>query len=129
MTATWPLWLYAAVVVALVAAILGVSFVLGPRHLAPATGQPYEGGVVSTGGARLRFSVGFYMVAVAFVVFDLEAVFLFAWAIAARELGFTGYVEALVFIGVLGSSLVYLWRRHTFDWGAPVHRLPAAERR
>lgn len=117
MTPVWPLALYAAVVLALVAAMLGASWVLGERHVERATNAPYESGVASTGGARLRLSVGFYTVAVAFVVFDLEAVFLFGWAIAARELGWPGYAEAMIFVGVLVCALVYLWRRHTLEWG------------
>jgi NADH-quinone oxidoreductase subunit A len=113
----WPLGLYAAVVVALVATMLAASWLLGQQHSEHATSDPYESGVASTGGARLRLSDGFYPVAVAFVVFDLEAVFLFGWAIAARELGWTGYVEAMIFVGVLVCALVYLWRRHTLEWG------------
>ncbi len=117
MTPVWPLALYTAVVIALVTAMLVASWLLGQRHVERATNDPYESGVASTGGARLRFSVGFYTVAVAFVVFVLEAVFLFAWAIAAPELGWAGYAEAMIFIGVLVSALVYLWRRHTLEWG------------
>jgi NADH-quinone oxidoreductase subunit A len=117
MTPVWPLALYTAVVITLVTAMLVASWLLGERHVERATNDPYESGVASTGGARLRFSVGFYIVAVAFVVFDLEAVFLFAWAIAAPELGWSGYAEAMVFIGVLVCALVYLWRRHALEWG------------
>lgn len=117
MTATWPLGLYAALVVGLACAMLAVSHVLGQRHREPGTDRPYESGVAPTGGARLRFSVGFYVVAVAFVVFDLEVVFLFAWAVAASELAWAGYVEAMIFIGTLGCALLYLWRRHALDWG------------
>lgn len=117
MNPIWTLPLYAAVVVALVAAMLAASHALGERRFEPATGQPYESGIVSTGGARLHISVGFYAVAVAFVVFDLEAVFLFAWAIAATALGWSGYVEAMIFIAVLLAALVYVWRRHLFEWG------------
>jgi NADH-quinone oxidoreductase subunit A len=122
----WSLAIYAAVVVALVAAMVGVSYVLGERHVERATTQPYESGIAPTGGGRLRFSVGFYVVAVAFVVFDLEAVFLFAWAIAAPDVGWAGYAEAMIFIGVLVCALIYMWRRHAFDWGL---RSLAAERR
>jgi NADH-quinone oxidoreductase subunit A len=113
----WPLGLYAAVVIALVATMLVGSWLLGQRHVERATNDPYESGAASTGGARLRLSVGFYPVAVAFVVFDLEAVFLFGWAVAARDLGWAGYVDAMIFVGVLGCALVYLWRRHTLEWG------------
>lgn len=121
----WPLGLYAAVVVVLVTAMLVLSWLLGQRHVERGTNHPYESGAASTGGARLRLTVGFYPVAVAFVVFDLEAVFLFGWAIAARDLGWAGYVEAMVFIGVLVCALVYLWRRHTLEWGHGARRTPA----
>ena len=67
----------------------------------PATGEPYEGGIVSEGSARVRFFVRYYLVAAFFVVFDMEAAFLFAWAVAARELGWTGYCEVLLFVGEL----------------------------
>jgi NADH-quinone oxidoreductase subunit A len=121
----WPLGLYAAVVIALVAAMLVVSWLLGQRHVERATNEPFESGVAATGGARLRLSVGYYPVAVAFVVFDLEAVFLFSWAISARDLGWAGYAEAMVFVGVLVCALIYLWRRHTLEWGHAGRRTSA----
>src|ERR1700691_5706755 len=105
----WPLLTYFVLVVVLVAAILFVSYLLGQRHSEPATGEPYEGGIVSEGSARVRFSVRYYLVAMFFVVFDLESVFLFAWVGAARELGWAGYCEVLLFVGVLVAALVYLW--------------------
>jgi NADH-quinone oxidoreductase subunit A len=108
---------YAAAVIVLVGGMIGTSYVLGQRHRDRATGDPYESGIVSTGSARVRLSVKFYLVAMFFVIFDLEAVFLFAWAVAARELGWAGYAEALVFIGILVAALVYLWRRGALDWG------------
>jgi NADH-quinone oxidoreductase subunit A len=113
----WPLVVYFVAVIFLVAAMLGLSYVLGQRHEDPATGQPYESGIVSTGSARLRLSADFYLVAMFFVIFDLEAVFLFAWAIAFRELGWGGYIEILVFIGILVAALAYLWRLGALDWG------------
>ena len=97
--------------------MLGLSYILGQRHEDPATGQPYESGIVATGSARLRLSADFYLVAMFFVIFDLEAVFLFAWAIAFRDLGWGGYLEALGFIGILVAALVYLWRLGALDWG------------
>ena len=113
---TWPLVAYFAFVVVLVAAILIVSYLLGQRHFEPATGEPYEGGIVSEGSARVRFSVNYYLVAMFFVVFDLEAVFLFAWAGAARELGWAGYLEVVLFVGVLVAALIYLWKVGALDW-------------
>lgn len=118
----WPLVAYFAFVVFLVAAVLFVSYLLGPRHSEPATGEPYEGGIVSEGSARVRFSVRYYMVAMFFVVFDLEAVFLFAWAVTARELGWVGYCEVVLFVGVLVAALIYLWRVGALDWAQEPHR-------
>ena len=120
----WPLLTYFVLVVALVAAILLVSYLLGQRHSEPATGDPYEGGIVSEGSARVRFSVRYYLVAMFFVVFDLEAVFVYAWAGAVRELGWSGYCVILLFIGMLGAALVYLWRVGALDWS----REPRASR-
>jgi NADH-quinone oxidoreductase subunit A len=113
----WPLIVYFVAVIFLVAAMLGLSYILGQRHVDPATGQPYESGIVSTGSARLRLSADFYLVAMFFVIFDLEAVFLFAWAIAFRELGWGGFIEVLVFVGILVAALGYLWRLGALDWG------------
>jgi NADH-quinone oxidoreductase subunit A len=106
----WPFIVYTFAVVALIGLILGISFLLGQRHRERATDQPYESGMVITGSARTLFDVRFYLIAVFFVIFDLEAVFIFAWAVALRELGWPGYIEILVFIGVLLAGLVYLWR-------------------
>ena len=96
--------------------MLGLSYVLGQRHRERATGEPYEGGIVGKGGARVRFSARFYLIAMFFVIFDLEAVFIFAWAVAGRELGWAGYWEMLVFVGLLAAALVYLWRIGALDW-------------
>jgi NADH-quinone oxidoreductase subunit A len=118
----WPLAVYFGFVVLLVAAVLVVSYLLGPHHSEPATGEPYEGGIVSEGSARVRFSARYYMVAMFFVVFDLEAVFLFAWATAARELGWAGYCEVVVFVGVLMATLLYLWKIGALDWSREPRR-------
>jgi len=112
----WPLAVYLTIVVMLVVAMLGLSFVLGQRHQDRATGSPYESGILSEGSARVRLSAKFYQVAIFFVIFDLEAVFLFAWAIAAREAGWVGYAEMLLFVAVLLATLVYLWRVGALDW-------------
>ena len=114
----WAFGVYFLLVLALVVAMLIVSYVLGQRHDEPATGSPYESGIVSTGSAHVRLSAKFYLVAMFFVIFDLEAVFIFAWAVAGRALGWTGYFEVLVFSGVLMAALVYLWRLGALDWGS-----------
>ena len=114
----WPFALYFLAVVFLAAAMLVLSFVLGGRHGAPQKGEPYESGVVSVGSARLRWSVKYYLVAMFFVVFDLESVFLIAWAISVRQDGWPGFVEAIIFIGILLAALIYLWRLGALDWGS-----------
>jgi NADH-quinone oxidoreductase subunit A len=106
----WPLAVYSALVLALVAAMIGISYFLGERHRERTTGEPYESGAILAGSARVRMDIRFYLIAVFFVIFDLEAVFIFAWAVAVRELGWIGYAEALVFIGLLVAALIYLWR-------------------
>lgn len=114
--AVWPLGVYLAAAVLLGLAMLAVSYVLGERHRDRTTGVPYESGVMPTGSARLRFPTRFYLIAVFFVIFDLEAAFVLAWAVAVRELGWSGYVEVLVFVAVLLAALVYLWRQGALDW-------------
>jgi NADH-quinone oxidoreductase subunit A len=113
---TWPLLVYFVLVVVLVIAVLLVSYLIGQKHSEPATGEPYEGGIVSQGSARVRFDVRYALVAMFFVVFDLEAVFLFAWAGAVRELGWPGYWTVLLFIGTLAVALIYIWRVGALDW-------------
>jgi NADH-quinone oxidoreductase subunit A len=98
--------------------MLAVSYLLGEKHRDRTTGDPYESGMPPTGSARLRFDVKFHLVATLFVVFDLEAVFLFTWAVAARELGWSGLIEAATFVTVLVIALVYLWRTGALQWGS-----------
>jgi NADH-quinone oxidoreductase subunit A len=113
----WPLAVYCAAIVMIVASLIGLSYVLGQRHRERATAEPYESGVAATGTARVRFDIKFYLVAVFFLIFDLEAAFLYAWAVAVRETGLAGYAEVLIFTGVLAAALAYLWRLGALDWG------------
>ena len=112
----WTLGVYFVLVILLVAGMLVASWLLGQKHHERATGLPYEAGIESAGSARVRISARFYLVAMFFVVFDLEAVFLFAWAVAARELGWPAYWEVLIFAGILVAALIYLWRVGALDW-------------
>ncbi len=113
----WPLMVYAAAAVALAVFMISFSYILGQRHRERATGEPYESGVSSTGTARIRFDVKFYLIAMFFVIFDVEAVFIFSWAVALRESGWQGYIEMLVFIGVLFAAFLYLWKTGALEWG------------
>ncbi len=121
MTASmWPLAVFFVLVVFLVTVILGLSSLLGERHRERTTGDPYESGVLPTGPAQRRIPVKYYLVAVAFVLFDLEAVYIFAWAAAFRDLGWTGYYQVVVFIGILLAALIYFWRIGALNWGPRV---------
>jgi len=116
-TLFWPFLLYATAVILLVAGILLISHFLGERHSEPATGETYESGIKATGNGRKRFPVHFYIVAMFFVIFDLEAAFIIAWAVAVKEVGWTGYLAVLVFIGVLLVVLLYEWKTGALDFG------------
>jgi len=113
----WPLVVYFGAVVLLVITMLGLSALLGQKRMDRATGDPFECGVVPVGNSQGRMSAEFYLVAIFFVIFDLETVFIFAWAIAFFELGWHGYLAILVFIGVLVAALVYEWRAGVLEWG------------
>ena len=112
----WPFLVYVAAVLLLVATMLGLSWLLGQRRANRATNMPFESGVLSVGSPQIHISVEFYLVAIFFVIFDLETAFVVAWAVAARELGWPGYVELVIFISVLLAALVYLRATGAIDW-------------
>jgi NADH-quinone oxidoreductase subunit A len=118
----WPLLVYIWLVVVLVAVLVIVSHLFGERHRGTNTGEPFESGLAPSSYPSRGLSIEFYRVAVFFVIFDVETVFVFAWAIALRESGWTGYFEMLVFVGVLVAALVYLWRLRALDWGTSRRR-------
>jgi NADH-quinone oxidoreductase subunit A len=118
----WPLVIFFIVTLVVPAGMILLSYVLGQRHSEHATGYPYEAGIVSEGSAEARFSIKFYLIAMFFVVFDLEAVFIIAWAVAAREVGWAGYLEILFFTVILVATLAYLWRLGALDWGPQTRR-------
>jgi len=104
--------------------MLGLSYILGQRHKPrQVDAEPYESGMVPTGTARVRFDVLFYLNAMFFVIFDLETMFIIAWAIAFRDAGWAGYIEILIFIAILVASLIYLWRLGALDWRTIRQRL------
>lgn len=125
----WPLFLYGLIVLSLVGAMLGLSYVLGQRHKERATDDPYEGGILSAGSARIRFSSQFYLVAMLFVIFDVETIFIFSWAIAFRELGWYGYAGVIVFVILLTVVLIYEWRAGALDFGPDGQKILKAYKR
>ena len=125
----WPILVYGAIVLSLVFVMLGLSFVLGQRHRDRATEEPYEGGILSTGSARLRFSSQFYLIAMLFVIFDVETIFIVAWAIAFQELGWFGYIGVMIFVILLFVVLIYEWRNGALDFGPDGKKILSAYRK
>ena len=119
----WSIAVYVVVTFILCGIMLGLSALLGGKSGARARNDPFESGVVSASPERLRLSAKFYLVAVFFVIFDVEALFLYAWAISLKESGWAGFIEAFVFIAILTVSLYYLARIGALDW-APQSRKP-----
>jgi len=111
-----PLMLHLAVVTAAVLALILASTLLGPKRPTRPKSLPYESGSETPGGARQRFTVRFYLVAMLFILFDVETVFLFAWAVSARALGMAGFATVALFVGVLGLGLAYAWRKGALAW-------------
>ncbi|KOH43715.1 NADH-quinone oxidoreductase subunit A [Sunxiuqinia dokdonensis] len=122
-TLLWPFLLYGISVVLLVAGILSVSYFLGERHKEHATDEAFESGITATGTSRLRFPVHFYVIAMFFVIFDLEVAFIISWAIAIRETGWSGYLAILVFAVVLLVVLIYEWKSGALDFGPSGKRI------
>ena len=92
------------------------SHVLNPRRPTPEKNMPYESGMIPLGDTRQRFSVKFYLVAISFIVFDLETIFLIPWAVEMRELGWSAFVAVSMFVGVLAMGLVYEWKKGGLEW-------------
>ena len=111
-----PILVMVVVAGAFSAIALGVSAVLGPRRHNPAKGEPYESGILPFGDAKRRFPIQFYMVAVLFILFDVEVILLYPWAVMARKLGLFGLVEMAIFIAILLVGFVYAWKNDAFKW-------------
>ncbi len=112
----WPV-----LIISLIVALVGLSpliigSILRPRRLYSEKLQPYESGIEPVGEPRYRFSVKFYIVAMLFVVFDVEAVFLYPWAVAYDKLGLYGFVEMMIFIFILLVGYIYAWEKGALDW-------------
>ena len=119
----WAVAAFVVVILLVCVAMLAVSALLGGRTRGRAKTDPFESGIVSVGDAHMRFPAKFYLVAMFFVIFDVEALFLYAWAVSLRESGWIGFVEAATFIFILMVGLVYLWRIGALNW-APSRRRP-----
>jgi NADH-quinone oxidoreductase subunit A len=114
------IWFPIVVTLVLAGVIVGVmvtiNSILGPKRPSPIKGEAFECGNPPSGSAWGRFSVRFYLTALLFLVFDVEVIFLYPWAVELRELGMLGFVEVLVFIAILFVGLIYAWERGALDW-------------
>lgn len=117
-----PVLILAAVVTLLAVVLMVLSYLLGPRHPSKVKMASYECGIEPTGDARQRFSVKFYLVAMVFILFDVEVIFLYPWAVIFHELRMYGFVEMLLFVGFVFPGFIYLWRKGVFDWSVTQER-------
>ena len=111
-----PVLIHFLIVVAVAAAILALSAWVGVKRPSESKLSPYECGSTPVGDARERFSVSFYLVAMLFILFDVEAVFLYPWAVVFKSLKWFGFVEMLLYIAVLLAGYVYIWKKGALDW-------------
>ena len=111
-----PLLIHMLVAALVAGAIVVLSTLLGKHQYGRVKFQPYECGMNPTGNARERFSVKFYLVGMLFILFDVEAVFLYPWAIIYRELKLFGFVEMMVYIGIILVGFFYIWKKGALDW-------------
>ena len=111
-----PVLIYMLIAAGLIGVIVLLSELLGKKRHTPAKDMPYECGMDPIGDARHRYTVRFYVIAMFFVVFDIEAIFLYPWAVIFKSLGWFGFYEMLVFIGVLVVGLVYVWGKGALEW-------------
>src|ERR671930_1234711 len=121
-------WLGVVIMIALgvgfAAVMIGLSVLLGPRNPTPEKLAPYECGMPAVGNARERQSVKFYLVAMIFLLFDIEIAFLYPWAVALRDLGWNGFAQVLLFMALLLAGYVYVWRKGALDWGSDQSAAP-----
>ena len=112
----FPVLVQGIIAVGLAAVLIVISYALGKRVRNKIKDTPYESGITPTGDARGRFSVKFYLVAMLFILFDIEAIFLYPWAVVYRELKMFGFIEMLVFVVLILSGFFYIWKKGALDW-------------
>src|SRR5580692_6166356 len=112
-----PLLMHFALAGGFAVAVVTLSTIIGYRRPTRAKLSPYECGMAPVGDARGRFSVKFYLVAMLFILFDVEAVFLYPWAVILKDLKMYGFWEMLVYVGIVLVGFVYIWKKGALDWG------------
>ena len=123
----FPILVQFLIAIAIAGGMLATSAILGHRVRSRVKDMPYECGIASAGSTRERFSVKFYLVAMIFILFDIETVFLYPWAVVYRELKLFGFVEMLIFVALILSGFYYIWRKGALSWSVEEHR-PSADR-
>ena len=111
-----PVFVMLGVAALVAVGVFALTSVLGPKNMTQEKAIPYESGSETTGASQVRMSIKFYLTAILFVVFDIEAVFLYPWGSLFRELGWLGFVEMMLFLVVLGVVLIYAWRKGALEW-------------
>jgi NADH-quinone oxidoreductase subunit A len=125
---TWfPVLIQIIIAIGVAGAMIGFSALLGKRVRDPIKSVPYESGMQPVGSARERFSVKYYLVAMVFILFDIEAIFLYPWAVVFRQLKLFAFFEMLLFIGLVLCGFFYIWKKGVLDWSVDEQRRVAAE--
>jgi NADH-quinone oxidoreductase subunit A len=118
----FPVLLQVVIAMAVAGGMLGISYLLGKRVRNLVKDMPYESGIVPVGDARQPFSVKFYLVGMVFIVFDIESIFLYPWAVVYRELKIFGFVEMLIFILLILCGFFFIWKKGALDWSYSAER-------
>jgi NADH-quinone oxidoreductase subunit A len=118
----WPVLLQVIIAMAVAAGMIGISYLLGHKVRNRIKDMPYECGITPTGNARGRFSVKFYLVGMLFILFDIEAIFLYPWAVVYRELKMFAFFEMLLFIALVLAGFFYIWKKGALDWSGEPKR-------
>jgi NADH-quinone oxidoreductase subunit A len=125
----FPILLQAGLGVVVAAALVGLAFLIGKRVRHPVKDVPYECGMFPVGTAKERFSIKFYLVAMIFILFDIEAIFLYPWAVVYRDLKMFAFVEMLVFILLILAGFFYIWKKGVLDWASEEWKRPMPDER
>ena len=111
-----PVLLFILVGLAVGVAPQVIGYILGPNRPDPAKNSPYECGFEAFEDARMKFDVRYYLIAILFILFDLEIAFLFPWAVALKEIGFIGFIDMMIFLAILVAGFAYMWIKCAIDW-------------
>lgn len=122
---TWfPVLIQILIAIGVAGAMIGFSALLGHRVRDPIKSTPYESGMNPVGNARERFTVKFYLVAMVFILFDIEAIFLYPWAVIFRQLKMFAFIEMLIFIVLVLCGFFYIWKKGVLNWSSDAQRIP-----